>query len=152
MRSKNCDIRDNKKSTLNGKPHPAGPPITQPPLLSQNNKCIYDLWSEIDTYNGFCMEKLNQSPLRVRLRRLLDMINNPKLLVKGETFISSSIVPCKYLKIIWQRIIRSIVYDLGLLFRYFLPFNPILLKDRKECVSIKSQFNYRYWHWQRWNY
>lgn len=108
-------IRTTIKINNEWKHHATGPPISRPRL--SNNKRVYDLWSETDTYNGFCIKKLHRIRGGVlRLRRTaarlppaFDMINNLKLLVKGETFISLLLYTSKYLCLIWRRVMCLIV-------------------------------------------
>lgn len=82
------------------------PPYTD---VRRSNKCGYDLWSETDTYNSFCIKKL-LTKIETGVRRdALDMINNLKLLVKGGTYIALPLYTSKYLTLIGRRLIRPIV-------------------------------------------
>lgn len=125
--------RYNKKRTMNSRA--TGPPNRR---LS-NNKCIYDLWSEIDTYNGFCIKKLHQNRFRVRSRRLLyEMINNLKLLVKDETCISSFVSDFNIV------LLLNIEYLLCLAMcdvMYFIYLNNF---ERARRFIINESWTYRY--------
>lgn len=125
--------RYNKKRTMNSRA--TGPPNRR---LS-NNKCIYDLWSEIDTYNGFCIKKLHQNRFRVRSRRLLyEMINNLKLLVKDETCISSFVSDGNIV------LLLNIEYLLCLAMCDIMYFIYINNFERARRFIINESWTYRY--------